>query len=324
MRHIEPASGSANVSAKSSITGGFRRTVAKDFVRNKYIYMMVVPVVIYYIIMHYMPMYGAVIAFKQFNIAKGIWNSPWVGFKHFQEFFESYYFWRVVRNTPLINFYGLIFGFPAPIILALLLNEIRAALFKRVIQTATYLPHFISLIVICGMIIDFVGREGLINDIIVWFGGERSSPLSEAGNFRTIFIASGVWQEIGWGSIIYLGALSGINPELYEASKVDGAGRWRQLFHITIPGITPIILILLILKIGHMMDVGFEKIILLYNPTTFETADVISSYVYRKGLSGGYEYSSSSAIGLFQSLINFSLLITANWLTKRMNGSGLW
>ncbi|WP_284643723.1 ABC transporter permease [Paenibacillus silviterrae] len=324
MQHIEPASGSANVSAKSSITGGFRRTVAKDFVRNKYIYMMVVPVVIYYIIMHYMPMYGAVIAFKQFNIAKGIWNSPWVGFKHFQEFFESYYFWRVVRNTLLINFYGLIFGFPAPIILALLLNEIRAALFKRVIQTATYLPHFISLIVICGMIIDFVGREGLINDIIVWLGGERSSLLSEAGNFRTIYIASGVWQEIGWGSIIYLAALSGINPELYEASKVDGAGRWRQLFHITIPGITPIILILLILKIGHMMDVGFEKIILLYNPTTFETADVISSYVYRKGLSGSYEYSSSSAIGLFQSLINFSLLITANWLTKRMNGSGLW
>jgi putative aldouronate transport system permease protein len=323
MELMKPASDSADVSANSNKIS-FRTIAAKDFIRNKYLYMMVMPVVAYYIIFHYFPMYGAVIAFKQFNIAKGIWDSPWVGFKHFQDFFGSYYFWRVIRNTLLINLYSLIFGFPMPIILALLLNEIRAALFKKLIQTATYLPHFISLIVICGMIIDFVGRDGLINDIIVWFGGERSALLSSADNFRAIYITSGIWQEIGWGSIIYLAALSGINPELYEAAKVDGAGRWRQLLSITFPGLLPIILILLILKIGHMMDVGFEKIILLYNPTTYETADVISSYVYRKGLSGSYEYSSSAAIGLFQSLINFSLLISANWLTKKMNGSGLW
>jgi putative aldouronate transport system permease protein len=323
MELMKPASGSVDVSAKSNKIS-FRKIAAKDFIRNKYLYMMVVPVVAYYLIFHYLPMYGAVIAFKQFNIARGIWDSPWVGFKHFQDFFESYYFWRVIRNTLLINLYSLIFGFPAPIILALLLNEVRAALFKKLIQTAAYLPHFISLIVICGMIIDFVSRDGLINDIIVWFGGERSALLSVSDNFRAIYITSGIWQEIGWGSIIYLAALSGINPELYEAAKVDGAGRWRQLLSITFPGLLPIILILLILKIGHMMDVGFEKIILLYNPTTYETADVISSYVYRKGLSGSYEYSSSAAIGLFQSLINFSLLISANWLTKKMNGSGLW
>jgi putative aldouronate transport system permease protein len=323
MELMKPASGSVDVSTKSNKIS-FRKIAAKDFIRNKYLYMMVVPVVAYYLIFHYLPMYGAVIAFKQFNIARGIWDSPWVGFKHFQDFFESYYFWRVIRNTLLINLYSLIFGFPAPIILALLLNEVRAALFKKLIQTAAYLPHFISLIVICGMIIDFVSRDGLINDIIVWFGGERSALLSVSDNFRAVYITSGIWQEIGWGSIIYLAALSGINPELYEAAKVDGAGRWRQLLSITLPGLLPIILILLILKIGHMMDVGFEKIILLYNPTTYETADVISSYVYRKGLSGSYEYSSSAAIGLFQSLINFSLLISANWLTKKMNGSGLW
>jgi putative aldouronate transport system permease protein len=322
MQPLKHASGTTE--AVIEYKAGFRTRTAKDFRRNKVLYMMVIPVVLYYFIIHYLPMYGAVIAFKQFNIALGIWDSPWAGFKHFQDFFDSFYFWRILRNTLLINVYNLIFGFPAPIILALLLNELRVKLFKRFVQTVTYLPHFISLIVICGMIIDFVNRNGLINDLIVWLGGERSALLGDPGNFRTIYVSSGIWQEIGWGSIIYLAALSGINPELYEAAKVDGAGRWRQLWNITLPGLTPIIMILLILKIGHMMDVGFEKIILLYSPTTYETADVISSYVFRKGLSGSYEYSASSAIGLFGSLVNTTLLVAANALSKKWSGSGLW
>lgn len=322
MKTLEQTAGAAGTAAAYKI--GFRRRALKDFYRNKYLYMMVIPVVLYYLIFHYLPMYGAVIAFKQFNIGKGIWDSPWVGFKHFQDFFGSIYFGRVLRNTLLINIYSLIFGFPAPIILALLLNELRTKLFKRFVQTVTYLPHFISLIVICGMIIDFVSRNGIINDLVAWLGGERSALLGDPGNFRTIYVASGIWQEVGWGSIIYLAALSGINPELYEAARVDGAGRWRQMWNVTLPGLTPIIVILLIMKIGHMMDVGFEKIILLYNPTTYETADVISSYVYRKGLSGSYEYSVSSAIGLFGSLVNTSLLVISNWALKKWSGNGLW
>lgn len=322
MGQAKQVPGAAVVDISYKVT--FRQRVVKDFFKNKYLYIMVLPVVLYYLILHYMPMYGAIIAFKQFNIARGVWESPWVGLKHFQDFFNSIYFWRVVRNTLLINIYNLVFGFPAPIILALLLNELRQKLFKRVVQTVTYLPHFISLIVICGMIIDFVSRDGLINDIITWFGGQRSALLGSAGNFRTIYVASGIWQEVGWGSIIYLAALSGINPDLYEAARVDGAGRWRQMWHITLPGLVPIIMILLIMRIGHMMDVGFEKIILLYNPMIYETADVISSYVYRKGLTGNYEYSASAAVGLFGSVINTLLLIAANFTAKKTTGSGLW
>lgn len=320
IRQIPDSAGSVTALYKTT----FRQRVVKDFIRNKYLYIMLAPVVLYYLVLHYMPMYGATIAFKDFNIARGVWDSPWVGLKHFQDFFHNVYFGRILRNTLLINVYNLIFGFPAPIVLALLLNELRIKWFKRLVQTVTYLPHFISLIVICGMILNFVSRDGLINDIIALFGGERSALLREAGNFRTIYVASGIWQEIGWGSIIYLAALSGINPELYEAARVDGANRWKQLWNITLPGLAPIITILLILKIGHMMDVGFEKIILLYNPLTYETADVISSYVYRKGLTGNYEYSAASAVGLFGSVINTCLLVSSNWLSKKMSGSGLW
>ncbi|MGG1516484.1 ABC transporter permease subunit [Paenibacillus oryzisoli] len=295
----------------------------KDFLRNRIIYFMAVPVVAYYAIFHYFPMYGAVIAFKEFNIAKSIWDSPWVGFEHFKVFLNSYYFWRLLRNTLLLNVFQLLWGFPAPIVLALLLNEIRLKWFKGIIQTVAYLPHFISVVVVCGMVVDFTSRSGIITDLVVWLGGSRTALLSDAGNFRTIFISSGIWQEIGWGSIIYLAALSGINPDLYEAATVEGAGRFKQMQFVTLPGIMPVVVILLILKIGHMMDVGFEKVILLYNPNTYETADVISSFVYRSGLTGG-EYSYSSAIGLFQSLINFILLIAANGLARRTSENSLW
>ncbi|WP_135552767.1 ABC transporter permease [Paenibacillus cymbidii] len=301
----------------------FGRFLRKDFRRNRMIYAMALPLVAYYAIFHYAPMYGAVIAFKQFNIAKGIWDSPWVGVTHFTAFFDSYYFWRILRNTLLLSVYQLLWGFPAPLVLALLLNEVRRNWYKRLIQTIAYLPHFISVVVVCGLVVDLTSRHGLVTELIVWLGGKRTALLAEPGNFRTIFISSGIWQEIGWGSIIYLAALSGINPELYEAAKVEGAGRFRQMLHITLPGIMPIVVILLILKMGQMMDVSFEKVILLYNPNTYATADVISSFVYRSGLAGG-EYSYSSAIGLFQSAINCCLLLAANGFARRVNGNSLW
>lgn len=303
---------------------GFCRLAMKDLVQNKALYIMLIPVLLYYAIFQYGPMYGAVIAFKQFDLAAGVWASPWVGFDHFRDFFQGYYFWRVIRNTFAISLLQLLFAFPAPILLALLLNEIMRKWFKQLVQTVTYMPHFISLVVVCGMIAQFTSRDGIITDLVVWLGGERTSLLAYADNFRTIFISSGIWQQVGWGSIIYLAALSGINPEQYEAATVDGAGRFRKLWTITIPGILPVIVILFILQIGHMMDVGFEKIVLLYNPNTYETADVINSFVYRQGLGGSFEYSFTTAVGLFQSLINFTLLVSANYISRKLNETSLW
>lgn len=301
----------------------FIRNVRKDLRSNPLLYLMLLPVIAYYITFHYVPMYGALIAFKDYSPRLGILGSPWVGFEHFRSFFEGLYFWRVLKNTVLISFFDLLFGFPAPIILALLLNEVRITGFKRTVQTLTYMPHFISLVVVCGIIKEFTSSDGLVNDIIAFFGGERLSMLLEPSYFRTLFISSGIWQNIGWGTIIYLAALAGIDPEQYEAARIDGAGRWKQMVHITLPGILPTIVILFILNIGHLMNVGSEKVILLYNPSTYETADVISSYVYRVGLQE-FNYSFSSAVGLFNSVINFSLVIFSNWMSRRLNGSGLW
>ncbi|BFT72895.1 sugar ABC transporter permease [Paenibacillus sp. P36] len=294
-----------------------------DIRKNKLLYVMLLPVLIYYVVFHYAPMYGAMIAFKDFSPRLGIWGSDWVGFEHFREFFTGPYFWRTIKNTVLISFYQLLFGFPAPIVLALLLNELKHALFKRTVQTITYMPHFISLIVICGILKDFTSSEGVINDIVAFFGGERVTFLLEPSLFRTVYVSSGIWQNIGWGTIIFLAALTGIDQEQYEAAKIDGAGRWKQMTHVTLPGLMPTIIILLILDIGRMMNVGFEKIILLYNPGTYETADVISSYVYRVGLQD-FNYSFSSAVGLFNSVINFVLLISSNWLSRKFNDTSLW
>ncbi|KPV55740.1 sugar ABC transporter permease [Paenibacillus sp. A3] len=294
-----------------------------DIRKNKLLYVMLLPVLLFYVIFHYAPMYGAVIAFKDFSPRLGIGESPWIGFEHFNTFFNGAYFWRTIKNTLLISFYELLFGFPAPIVLALLLNEVRHTLFKRTVQTVTYLPHFISLVVICGIVKDFTSADGVINDILVYMGGERLSLLLEPDMFRSIYVSSGIWQHIGWGTIIFLAALTGIDPEQYEAARMDGAGRWKQMLHVTIPGLMPTIVILLILNIGRLMNVGFEKIILLYNPSTYETADVISSYVYRVGLQD-FNYSFSSAVGLFNSAINFILVIFSNWLSRKLNNTSLW
>lgn len=268
-------------------------------------------------------MYGAIIAFKNYTPMRGIWDSPWVGFDHFIRFFNSIYFGRLIANTLLLSVYSLIFGFPAPIILALLLNEVRNKKFKSISQTITYLPHFVSMIVITGMLVNFAMTTGLFNDIIVFFGGERSPLLQNPGLYRTIYVASSIWQEVGWGSIIYLAALSGVDSELYEAAMIDGAGKFRQLINVTLPSITPTIIIMLILKMGSLMSIGYEKTILLYNPSTYETADIISSYVYRIGLLE-QNWSYSTAIGLFNSVINLILLILTNKISKKYSETSLW
>ncbi|MDR2536209.1 MAG: ABC transporter permease subunit [Treponema sp.] len=303
--------------------GQISKTLGKDMQRNWSLYLLAVPVILFYLLFAYKPMYGALIAFKDFSPGRGFDRSPWIGLEHFSRFFKSPYFFRLLRNTFLISFYGLIFGFPAPIILALMLNEVRHSFYKRTIQTITYLPHFISMIVIAGMITDFSLSTGLFNDIIEFFGGTRFPLLQRPNLYRPIYIASDIWQSVGWGTIIYLSALSGIDPQLYEAAMIDGAGRFKQLLHITIPSIMPTIIILLILRIGQLLGVGYEKTILLYNPSTYETADIISTYVYRVGLLE-QNWSYSTAIGLFNSVINFSLLLAANKISSKVSETSLW
>lgn len=298
-------------------------TIRGDLKRHWSIYVMAIPVIAYYLIFHYGPMYGLQIAFKDFSPAKGILGSPWVGFKHFESFFNGIYFWRLIKNTILINLYDLLFGFPAAIVLALLLNEIRHSVFKRVVQSISYLPHFISIVVVAGMMIDFLSRNGLINQILGSFGIESIDFLQKEGWFRFLFVSSGIWQGIGWGSIVYLAAMSTIDPTLYEAARMDGANRWKQTLHITIPGIMPTIVILFILQMGNMLTVGSEKVLLLYNPLTYGTADVISTYVYRKGVLEA-SYSFTAAVGLFNSVISFILIVAANSFVKRISENKLW
>jgi putative aldouronate transport system permease protein len=299
------------------------RTVVRDARRNKYIYLMLAPVVGYYLLFRYGPMYGVQIAFRDFSPSQGIWASPWVGLDNFRRFLSGYFFGRLVRNTILISLLDLALGFPAPIILALLLNEIRSGALKRTVQTITYMPHFVSLVVVVGILFDFLARDGLVNQLIGYLGVQPTPYMQRPEWFRILYVGSGIWQHVGWGSIIYLAALSNIDPTLYEAAMVDGAGRLRQLWHVTLPGIAPTIIIFLILRIGALMAVGYEKVILMYSPMTYETADIISSYVFRKGIIE-MDYGYSSAVGLLNSVINFSLLVVANAISRRVNETSLW
>ncbi len=297
--------------------------VARDFKRHYMVYIMAIPFLAYYVIFHYMPMYGLTIAFKDFTVTRGIMGSPWVGLRHFRSFFGGIYAKRVITNTLLISFYNLLFQFPAPILLAIMLNELRQKFFKRVIQTITYIPHFISVMVLCGMILDFTRQDGLINDLIAFLGGERKTLLTEPGAFRSIYVISDIWQELGWGTIIYLSALTSIDMELYEAARIDGAGRFKQTIHITLPGIQPTIIILLIMRIGRMMSVGSDKVLLLYNESIYSTADVISTYTYRRGIINT-DYSFAAAVGFFNSVINFVLVLSANALSRKYSDSSLF
>jgi len=299
-------------------------TVAKDFKRNKWIYLLAVPAVIWYIIFCYKPMYGLIIAFKDFKGKAGILGSEWVGLEHFRSFFDSIYFERTFSNTIILNVYGIIFGFPIPIILALMMNELRNQKYKKLIQTTSYLPHFISLVVVCGMVRAFTGQYGFITSIVNSLtGGNEYNLLIKKEYYRAIYIASDIWQTAGWGSIIYLAALAGVDMSLYEAAKIDGAGKWKQLWHVTIPGIMPTIVIMFILKVGSLMSIGADKTINLYNEDVYETADIISSYVFRQGIGGG-QYSFSTAVGLFNSIINCALVLSANALSKKFTDSGLF
>ena len=300
-----------------------KRRAAADFKRNKELYLLLIPIAVFYIMFKYLPMYGAVIAFQDYSPNLGIMESDWVGFQNFIDFFTDRSFWRVLKNTLIISISSLVFCFPAPIIFAIMMNELRNKLYTRVVQTVTYLPHFISLVVICGLIKTFTMDTGFINTIIEFFGGERATLLNNPKAFVPIYIISEIWQSVGWGSIIYLAALTSVDQSLYEAAVIDGAGRWKQTIHVTIPCIMPTIVIMLILKIGNILNVGYEKIILLYNPLTYESADVISSFVYRKGLIDK-DWSFSTAVGLFNSVINFGLLIAANKFSKRVTDSSLW
>lgn len=302
---------------------GFCHTLKKDWRQNRSLYVLILPVILFYVLFAYKPMYGALIAFKDYRPALGFSGSEWVGLENFKRFFEGIYFERLLRNTVLLSLYNLIFGFPAPIILALMLNEVKSSKFKRLTQTVTYLPHFISMIVVAGMITNFCMTTGLINDIIVFFGGEATPLLQNPKYYRTIYVVSGIWQQIGWGSIVYLSALAGVDSQLYEAAAIDGAGKWKQMIHVTLPGIAPTVIIMLIMRIGQLMSMGYQKTILLYNAATYETADIIASYVYRVGLLE-QEWSYSTAIGLFNAAINLILIVAANKISKKLTQTSLW
>lgn len=295
-----------------------------DIIRNWTLYLMILPVIAYFIIFHYWPMYGVQIAFKNYNVAKGVTGSPWAGFRHFERFFKSYHFWPLIRNTVTLSLYTLIASFPAPIILALLLNEVTNSKFKRTVQTVTYAPHFLSTVVLVGMLTTFLSpQSGIINHIIEALGGERVYFMGEPAWFKHLYVWSGVWQHTGWNAIIYLAALTSISPELHEAAIIDGASKLQRIWHINIPGILPTAIILLILNLGQIMNVGFEKVFLLQNDLNMKASDVISTYVYRTGLLGA-QYSFSAAVGLFNSVINFALIIIVNSISRRITEVGLW
>lgn len=307
-------------------TPSYFNRLGKDLKKYAGAYVLVLPVLLYYFLFDYKPLYGIIIAFKDYSPGLGIWKSPWLsdfGMRNFIDFFNSYYFGRLIKNTLVISISTLVVGFPAPIIFALLLNEVRNLKFKRLVQTVSYMPHFISLVVTCGMIRMFVSHTGIITYIMSLFGAERVSLLSRPEYFVPIYVISGVWANIGWNAIIYISALASVDQELYEAAKIDGANRWKQTIHVTLPGIANTIIILLIMRVGGLMSVGYEKIILLYNDGILETADVISSFVYRKGLVEA-EYSYSAAIGLFNSLINFILVVVVNKISKKFSEVSIW
>jgi putative aldouronate transport system permease protein len=292
--------------------------------KNWDLYLLMFPVVVYFIIFKYAPMYGVQIAFKDFIATKGIWGSPVVGLKHFMRFFRSYHFESLIKNTVGISVYQLLVGFPIPIILALMMNEVKNQKFKKTVQTVTYAPHFLSTVVLVGMMTSMLSpRSGVINKLIKSSGMEPIYFMAEPEWFKSLYVWSGIWQNAGWNSVIYMAALSGIDIQLYEAAIVDGATKRQRMFHVTIPGILPTAITLLILNTGKIMSVGFEKVFLMQNGLNLTSSEVISTYVYKVGLVGA-EYSFSTAVGLFNSIINFILLIVVNRISRKTTETSLW
>ncbi|WP_105618441.1 ABC transporter permease [Vallitalea okinawensis] len=315
--------GLTTVKKKSSKTKSNRSLLAYIWF-HRYLYLLLVPGIIYYIIFHYIPMYGATIAFKDFNIMKGIIGSPWAGFKHFEYLFSLNKFFQVFKNTIIISLMRLVCGFPAPIIVALLLNELSKMKFKKVIQTVVYLPHFISWVIFGGMLVTILSAEtGIVNMIIVALGGEPIGFLTDPEYFRWTLVWTAIYKWFGWNTVIYMAALSGVDTQLYEAAVIDGANRWQRIWHITLPCIKGTIVVLLILRIGNLMQAGFEQIYVLYNPAVYRVSDILDTYVYRLGLSEG-KFSLATAIGLFKSVINFVLLISANKIARMMEQPGIY
>lgn len=317
---------SKTVSINNTYT--FKKRLVRDWNLNKWKYIMIIPVLIYLALFCYKPMYGLVIAFQDYKITRGIqgssWADPW--YKWFLNFITDPYFPRILKNTFLISGLTIVFGFPAPIILALLINEVKNKFFKRTVQTITYMPYFISMVVLCAMINVYCKQEGLFSQIAVFFGGTPQNYLANPKYFRLIYVLSDIWQRVGWDSIIYLAALAGIDQEQYEAARVDGANRFKQMLHITLPGLMPTIIILLILRMGGILNVGYEKVLLLYNPSTYDVADIISTYTYRLSFptSGTPMYSKSTAIGLFNTLVNIVFLTITNAISKRTSETSLF
>lgn len=288
------------------------------------LYMMSIPGLIFLAVFKYTPMYGVVIAFKDYNIMQGVFNSAWIGLDHFKTLFRFGDFPRAIENTIVISLMKLVIVFPAPIILAILLNEIRNAIFKRSVQTITYIPHFISWVVLGGICIDILSPStGIVNNIITWFGGEPIFFMADLKWFRWILVFSDMWKEVGWSAIIYLAAIVGINGELYQAASVDGANRLRQIWHITLPGIRSTIIIMLLLKIGYILDAGMEQVLMMYNPGVYEVADIIDTYVYRVAF-GNFDFGLTTAAGLFKSAVGCILLLIANWTARRMGEEGIY
>ncbi|WP_210729227.1 ABC transporter permease [Actinomyces procaprae] len=287
------------------------------------LYTLVVIPVIWFIVFRYAPMVGNVIAFRRFVPGGSMYGEEWVGLKYIQMFIADPTFWRVFRNTVVIGFSTLLVSFPAPIILALLLNEVRRVWFKKIVQTVSYLPHFLSMVIIAGIIMEVVAVDGPINSLITALGGQAVNFIQTAKAFVPIYVISDVWQTVGWGTILYLAALTTIDDSLYEAAQIDGANRWQQTWHITLPGIRPTIVTLLILNVGSFLAVGFEKILLIYNPLTYETGDVISTYLYRVGLQSS-NFSYAAAIGLFESLIGLIMVLAANFASRKFAKTSLW
>ncbi|MEM5475470.1 sugar ABC transporter permease [Pacificibacter sp. AS14] len=294
------------------------------FKREWQLYAMLLPTIIWFLVFLYKPMYGLQIAFKDYSIFRGVSGSPWIGFEHFHTLFSNDQFIRAVKNTIIISFYNLLFGFPAPIILALMFNEVLHASYKKTAQTIVYLPHFISSVIIAGIVITaFSPTAGIINTFISWLGFEPIYFLTQPEWFRPIFVGTGIWQEAGFGSIVFLAAISGVNPSLYESAVVDGANRWQMMWKITVPSILPTILIMLIIRIGNVMEVSFELVMLLYQPSTYATADVVNTWVYRQGLQSG-QYDLAAAAGLFNAVVALTLVMTANTLSRRFSRTSLW
>jgi putative aldouronate transport system permease protein len=297
----------------------WRRTIRRDW----QLYSLAVLPLAFFVVFRYVPMLGNVIAFRRFRPGSSVFGDEWVGLRYVQMFLSDQKFWEVFQNTVVLGALNLVFIFPMPVVLALLLNELRSRRFKRIVQTVSYLPHFMSIVIVAGMVMQIVSVNGTVNQIVGFFGGDAINFIQQAGWFRAIYVSSEAWQTIGWGTILYLAALTTIDMDLYEAARIDGANRWQQTWHITLPGIRPTMITLLILNIGTFMAVGFEKVLLLYNPLTYPTADVISTYLYRVGIvSSNFSY--ATAIGLFESLIGLTLILSANAISRRTVGTSLW